>query len=105
MDQPTSFPTGPTPWIEAYYGDGTAVFRLYARKWKLGEDPTKDELWRVVLQPVTSSGKVLAEQVKDKDIDWVEHGQERKWASAKLGPTFRELRKAPERSYFNVEAV
>lgn len=75
------------PWLEQYFTDGLKVIRLYARAWKTGEDPYKDGLWRVVLQPVTASGVVLAELAQD--VDWTPKEEVLQWAQSKLGPSFR----------------
>jgi hypothetical protein len=83
------------PWAESYYSDGKTVFRLYARTWRVGDDPSQDGLWRVVLQPVVN-GKVLAEAVQPKDVEWVDKGKEKEWAKRKLGPSFKEIVKKAE---------
>jgi hypothetical protein len=52
------------PWIEYYLSNGRVVTRIFARPWKIGEDPQYDGLWRIVAQPVAPSGVVMAEYAK-----------------------------------------
>jgi hypothetical protein len=75
--------------MEQYFTDGLKVIRLYARAWKTGEDPNKDGLWRVILQPVSSSGMVLAEQAQD--YEWTKKDDAIPWAQSQLGPSFRPI--------------
>ena len=73
-------------WIEEYYTDGVSSYRMYAREWKLGEDPYKEGLWRVCIQPM-ERGVVLAEQVTE--YFWMQKEEASSWAKNQLPKRFR----------------